>query len=91
MRRTAYPKELLQILKKTTIPKLDPKAPRPGDARTPGKAVIIDGRTYVERAPGEQGAIPVTDGAGPQVHEAVKAPAKPVKERIKRAGVANSK
>ena len=88
MRRTAYPKELLQILKKSPIKTLDPKAPRPGDMRKPQKVVIIDGRTYVERVTGEQGALPITEGVGPQVHQAVKAPAKPVQERIKKASVA---
>jgi hypothetical protein len=90
MRRTAYPKELVQILKKTTIPKLDPKAPRPGDSQTPQKAVIIDGRTYVERSSQGQGSVEsvLVPSAGPQVHKAVKAPPKPVQERIKKAPVA---
>lgn len=87
MRRTAYPKELLQILRKNTTPKLDPKAQRPGEMGNgaPQKAVIIDGKTYVEKVPVIQGEVPITPGAGTQVHEAVKAPAKPVTERIKKA------
>ncbi len=37
MRRTAYPKELLQILKKNTTPKIDPKSDRPSSG-TPQEA-----------------------------------------------------
>lgn len=84
MRRTAYPKELVQILKKNVMPKVDPKAERP-IFNTPQKAVIIDGKTYVEKTSNHQATVPVTEGAGPQVHAAVKAPAKPVESRIKKA------
>lgn len=85
MRRTAYPKELLQILQKNTTPKLDPKSLREGDLSRPQKAVIIDGKTYVEKNMNHQQEIPVTAGVGSQVHESVKTPANPVTARIKKA------
>lgn len=83
MRRTAYPKELVQILRKNTTPKMDPKAPHPGDNHKSSKAVIIDGKIYVEKTAGEEGPVPLTEGVGHQVHQAVKAPSKPVTTRIK--------
>jgi hypothetical protein len=93
MRRTAYPRELLSIVQKTASKALDPKAPRPGDSapQGPQKAIVIDGKVYVERTPPTQGSIPVNEAVTTQVHEAVKSPNKPVESRIKKAPVAASK
>ena len=93
MRRTAYPRELLSIVQKTATKALDPKAPRPGDApsNVPQKAIVIDGKVYIERTPPTSGSIPVNEAVTSQVHEAVKAPAKPVESRIKKAPVAAAK
>lgn len=85
MRRTAYPKELVSIIKKNTVPKIDPLAQRPGDMRTPQKAVIIDGKTYVEKTQGITQGVPINEAVNTQVHEAAKAPAKPVTSRIKKS------
>jgi hypothetical protein len=88
MRRTEYPSCIVSILRKGTPP-IDPKAVRPGDNRQPAptKVIIVDGKRYVEKpADGPQGAVPLTPGVGTQVHPAVKAPAKPVISRIKKAG-----
>ena len=79
MRRTAWPKQLLRIIKKSEIKQLDPKAQRPSDFRTAEKAVIVDGRTYVERKPGQEKPIPLTPGV--LAPEAVASPAKPVLSR----------
>jgi hypothetical protein len=59
MRRTAWPKQLLRIIKKNEIKSLDPKEQRPSDFRTAQKAVIVDGRTYVEKTPGDRQQIPL--------------------------------
>lgn len=87
MRRTAYPKELVSIIRKANVKVLDPKQPRPGDGAIKGtqKAVIIDGKVYVEKTPETQGAVPVNAEVKAQVHEAVKSPAKPVTSRIKKS------
>lgn len=87
MRRTAYPKELLSIIRKNTAKTIDPKLPRPGDAPagSPIKAIVIDGKVYVEKTQGTQGEIPINREAKSQVHESVKAPAKPVTSRIRKS------
>lgn len=89
MRRTAYPKELMSIVRKSSIKTMDPKSPRPGDGtqQSPQKAIVIDGKVYVERnAQGTQ-APPLNHSADTkQVHPAVTAPAQPVTERIKKVG-----
>jgi hypothetical protein len=90
MRRTDYPSLIINILRKGQ-PAIDPKMPRPGDNRAPAptKVIIVDGKKYIESGPGgPQGPVPLTEGAGTQVHEAVRAPAKPVTSRIKKAAVA---
>ena len=79
MRRTAWPKQLLRIIKKTEIKAIDPKTQRQSDFRTPQKAVIIDGVTYAERRPGDQGQIPLNTNV--PAPEAVASPAKPVLSR----------
>ena len=79
MRRTAWPKQLLRIIKKTEIKAVDPKTQRQSDFRTAEKAVVEDGRTYVERKPGYQADIPLTPGV--PTPEAVASPAKPVLSR----------
>jgi hypothetical protein len=79
MRRTAWPKQLLRIIKKTEIKAIDPKTQRQSDFRTPQKAVIIDGVTYAERRPGDQGPIPLNTNV--PAPEAVASPAKPVLSR----------
>jgi len=81
MRRTAWPKQLLRIIKKTEIKTLDPKSQRTSDFRTPQKAVIIDGRTYVEKNPHDNIQVPLTLGVN--APEAVASPAKPVLTRNK--------
>lgn len=86
MRRTAYPKEMVSIIRKNAIPKIDPLAQRPGDQRGPQKAVVIDGKVYIEKTHVTTGDVPINKEAGnTQVHEAVKAPAKPVTSRIRAA------
>lgn len=86
MRRTAYPKEMVSIIRKNTVQKIDPLTARPGDQRTPQKAVVIDGKVYVEKTQGTNEGIPLnTNVKNTQVHEAVKAPSKPVTSRIKSA------
>ena len=84
MRRTAWPKQLLRIIKKSEIKQLDPKAQRPSDFRTAEKAVIVDGRTYVERKPGQERPIPLTPGV--EAPAAVAEPAKPVLSRTHKQG-----
>ena len=79
MRRTAWPKQLLRIIKKTEIKALDPKTQRQSDFRTAQKAVIVDGRTYVEKNPGDRQEVPLTPGV--PAPEAVASPAKPVLSR----------
>lgn len=86
MRRTAYPKELMSIIKKNTVPKIDPLAQRPGDNRPPQKAVIIDGKTYIQKTPETTRGVPLNpEASNTQVHKAVTAPAKPVQSRIKKS------
>ena len=79
MRRTAWPKQLLRIIKKTEIKAIDPKKQRQSDFRTPQKSVIIDGVIYAERRPGDQGQIPLNTNV--PAPEAVASPAKPVLSR----------
>lgn len=67
MRRTAYPSELLRIVRKTVKKTLDPFAVRPNDDPKPSPIPVSI----------------VNQEAGPQVHAAVKAPAKPVLKRGK--------
>lgn len=81
MRRTAWPKQLLRIIKKSEIKVLDPKAQRSTDFRTAQKAVIVDGRTYVEKNPGDRQQIPLTPGV--EASAVVAEPAKPVLSRNK--------
>lgn len=69
MRRTAYPSELIRILRKGNVPKApDPKERRPYDLKDDGAPLPV---TIVNEA------------ANPQVHPAVRAPAKPVLKRGK--------
>lgn len=92
MRRTAWPKELLSILKKSVVPTLDPKQPRLGDneAQSEGKEIVIDGKRYIEK-PTSARASQVNADAQTQVHPAAKAPAQPVMSRIKKAETVKSK
>lgn len=88
MRRTAYPKELMSIVRKSTVKPLDPKAPRPGDeSKGTQQAIVINGKVYVERSTGTGQTVPVNPEASntAQVHEAVAAPAKPVTSRLKKS------
>ncbi len=86
MRRTAWPKELVQIIKKSPVKTVDPKSPRPGDAPAPSASeeIIINGKRYVQKVDNKSadvGAV-INKEAGAQVHESVKAPNKPVTSRI---------
>lgn len=87
MRRTAYPKELMSIISKAVVKKIDPKESRPGDTPTnvPRQAIVMNGKVYVEKTTDTQGSIPINQEIKTQVHESVKAPAKPVMERIKKS------
>lgn len=68
MRRTAWPSDLLRILRKCTKAKLDPKAERPNDnPKIPPTDVNI-----------------VNKEAAPHVHPAVTKPAQPVLTRNKK-------
>lgn len=70
MRRTAYPSELRCILRKSTAAKApDPKVQRPYDLK--------------DQQPSPLPVTVVNEAANPQVHKAVKAPAKPVLRRGK--------
>ena len=84
MRRTAWPKQLLRIIKKSEIKQLDPKAQRPSDLITAQNALIVNGKTYVERKPGQQPSIPLTPGV--EAPAAVAEPAKPVLSRTHKQG-----
>ena len=79
MRRTAWPKQLLRIIKKTEIKVLDPKVQRQSDFRTPQKAVIIDGVTYAEKRPGDNVVIPINQNVS--ASKVVSSPPKPVTSR----------
>lgn len=70
MRRTAYPSELLRILRKGQIN----KAPDPKEQRT---------YDLKDQTPPPTPVTIINEGANPQVHPAVKAPAKPVTSRTK--------
>lgn len=88
MRRTAYPSDLLQILRKNPTPMPDPKAVRSYDdpEAGPQKVIIVDGQEYISRGPVKANTSPesiINPNAGAQVHQAVKAPAKPVMRRGK--------
>lgn len=67
MRRTAYPSEMGSILRKAERPPTDPKKVRVYD-----EPVLPPTKVEI-----------VNQDVGPQVHPAVKAPAKPVLRRVK--------
>lgn len=90
MRRTAYPSEIINILRKNQRPSPDPKSVRSYDnpVAKPTKVIIVDGKEYIEKDNNAGSVSPssvLTPGAGTQVHSAVAAPAKPVISRIKKA------
>lgn len=67
MRRTAYPSEILRLIRKNQRPPFDPKVEQSYDnPKAPPLPVTI-----------------VNQDAGPQVHPAVKQPAQPVQRRTK--------
>lgn len=87
-RRVGYPSEILSILQKNQNKAPDPKAERSYDnaKADPQKVIIVDGKEYVPKNRDGNGKDPanvVNPDVGPQVHEAVKAPAKPVLTRGK--------
>ncbi len=87
MRRTAWPTEMVQIIRKNPNPSPDPKQPRGYDNPTsdPQKVIVVDGREYIQKSPtGQQSpASIINPEAGKQVHLAVGSPAKPVQSRGK--------
>jgi len=86
MRKTGYPSEILNILKKNPNKAPDPKAERPYDNKKPDptEVVVLNGEEYIKKNKnGQTGAPPVTPAVAPQVHPAVTAPAKPVVKRMK--------
>lgn len=95
MRRTEYPSALGTILRKGEIRNPEPKEVRPYDKKDAITPVIIkDPRQPDALIHGVQSPVEVNEDAGPQVHPAVKAPAKPVLKRgktDKEVNAANSK
>ncbi len=89
IRRTAWPKELLNIVRKTAVKAMDPKAQRPSEMNKPSASeeIIINGKRYVQKVDAKSQDLDkvINPEANTQVHEAVKAPAKPVTSRITKA------
>lgn len=92
MRRTAWPSDMIRVLRKNPNPLPDPKAIRPYDNPIGGKpdgSVIIDGKVYVPQGKAEVSKDPAAiinpEASQTQVHDAVKSPSKPVGGRIKKS------